>query len=116
MTFGYHKGYLNGYAAAQATWEGLKISLQEQLVEARFLAQSQAARADAAVDHLMTKIGLSEISTVAKQERAARANAVRDAVVRAPQDPWTDLPIGHPEGSYKNALEAEMTLDGADGN
>jgi hypothetical protein len=105
------RGYLDGQKSANERWERVNAVLTEQLLEARVLAQHQAARADAAVDHLMTKIGLEGISMESKRERAARAETVRQAIASAPQDPFLDLPIGHAEGSYKTQAEAELRFD-----
>ena len=109
--FGYMNGYMDGQKAATERWERVNAVLTEQLLEARLLAQHQAARADAAVDHLMTKMGLDTISVESKRERAAAAEAMQKAVAAAPSDPFRDLPIGHPDGSYQTMAEAELRFD-----
>lgn len=113
MKFGFLKGYLAGETAATSRFERLNTLLTEQLVDARFSEKQQRERADRAVDLLVKHMGLPEISASAQAERLVRASAnVHDAVPSLPLDPYEDLPVGHPFGSYKTGSEAALRFDG----
>lgn len=111
MKFGYAQGYMDGQVAANKVSERTICVLTEQIADLRLQVKHASDRADRAVDHLVTRVGLNAISESAKQEQRDRAKAVTDIVKAQPFDPFRELPLGHPEGSYANASEAALRYD-----
>lgn len=111
---GYMRGYIDGQRAASAPLERNNQMLMEQLADLRFEAKAQRERADRAVDLLVERMGLSGISASVVAERAAVAATPAPNPNHAfPRDPFDELPLGHPMGSYKTSEEAALRFDEA---
>lgn len=114
MKFGYHRGYVNGYAAAiEQAKEGFERQvalLQEQLADARTLATYQSQRADAACDELLRHLGLRAISNAGldAEDRRVR-NAMSLSAVTA-DDPLDDHPFSTPGTIYAGENGAHEAL------
>lgn len=116
MRIGFMRGYLEGQREATSRLERTMQLLSEQLADLRFELRAQRERADRAVDLVVRQMGLPEISGSALAERAASANrTMMNTRPTIPNDPFEDMPIGHPNGSYKTQEEAALRPEDVSG-
>lgn len=98
------------HVSAIQEYERILAILREEISDLRAERDRQLARADAAADLLLQHIGSRAISLAGKQEEVARSERHVRAVqtLSALPDATEDLPLGHPNGRFKNAAEASL--------
>lgn len=115
----YERGFKDGQLQAVQQFERVVALLREELSDARRLADTQSARADAAVDLLLGHLGARAISIAGQQVEEKRAERSLETVktLTSVADVDEDLPYGDPRGRYASIKEAALFEDvaGAEG-
>lgn len=94
MKIGYTKGFDDGFQRAADIFERQLALVREQLSTSEANAREARAQADAAVDQLLMRLGMREISTASREFSEKQIEKTATAMAAMYDDPTADRPLG----------------------
>lgn len=106
MFKGYAEGYARGRADAKEDFERLLAILREELASNMDQLAEERARADRATDSLLGVLGSRAVSAAGISQYERQAESEANLARSVNHDPFAELPLGDPNGSFETLEQA----------